>query len=253
MKSFFILIFFLFNSFVFSQTVSGLVTDEDQNPLPAVLVMNMATEQKVYTNIKGEFSISTSENNELRFVRQGFERSSVIIMQNDLNVSIKLIRAAQEIEEVEVSPLKLTGNLNQDSRNLTKIDRGTQVENAVGVPRPPDKPRETPPPTLEKAGILGYVYSNLNLNNLYKNISGDARRMRSLYRYEDLQDHIKWIRQRIPDDYFVEIGVSQEKIPEFLQFSIGQKPEIVQAIKATNVSKVIFLIEETLPKYLNNK
>lgn len=49
------------------------------------------------------------------------------------------------------------------------------------------------------------------------------------------------------------MGVPEEKIIEFLQFSIGIKPEINQAIRATNVSKVLFILEETLPKYLNNK
>lgn len=239
----------------FSQTVSGVVVDEESNPLPAVLVMNMTTNEKVNTNLNGEFSIAASVNNELRFVRQNYERNSKMVNQNDFSVSLKitLIRTAQEIEEVEVSPLKLTGDLNTDSRNLTKIDRGTQVENAVGVPRPPQKPRETPPPTVKQAGAIGYVLSNMNLNNLYKNISGDARRMRTLYKYEDIQDSIGWIRQRIPDDYFIEMGVSPEKITEFLQFSIGVKPEINQAIRATNVSKVIFILDETLPKYLNNK
>lgn len=255
MRYFLCLFLMLISLKSFAQTVSGVVVDEESNPIPATLVMNMTTNQKVYTNLNGEFSINASANDELRFVRQNYDRNSKVINQNDFSVSLKvtLVRMAQEIEEVEVSPLKLTGDLNTDSRNLTKIDLGTYVENAVGVPRPPEKPRETPPPTLEKAGVLGFVYSNLNLNNLYKNISGDARRMRTLYKYEDVQENINWIRQRIPDDYFVEIGIPQEKIPEFLQFSIGIKPEISQAIRATNVSKVIFILDETLPEYLKNK
>lgn len=255
MRSVFCLFLMLISLKSLSQTISGVVVDEESNPLPAVLVMNMTTNQKVYTNLNGEYSIEASAKNELRFVRQNYERNAKVISLDDFSVTLKvtLLRMAQEIEEVEVSPLKLTGDLNTDSRNLTKIDRGEQVENAVGVPRPPEKPRETPPPTVKQAGAIGYVLSNMNLNNLYKNISGDARRMRTLYKYEDVQDNISWIRKRIPDDYFIEMGVPEEKIMEFLQFSIGIKPEINQAIRATNVSKVIFILDETLPKYLNNK
>ena len=54
------------------------------------------------------------------------------------------LRMIEEIEEVKVSSLKLTGDLNKDSKSLTKIDKTAQVEKAVGIPGPPEKPREKP-------------------------------------------------------------------------------------------------------------
>ena len=69
-----------------AQTVSGIVTDEDQNPLPAVVVINIQTDKKVSTTMNGEFSIEASPNQELRFVRAGFERKSKTITQ--LNPSV---------------------------------------------------------------------------------------------------------------------------------------------------------------------
>ena len=251
----YLLLVFLFSTSIFAQNVSGVVTNEDDNPIPAVLVINIITNQKTTTNLKGEFTLDASVNNELRFVRKGFERNSKVILQQDFleNLQISLIRTAEEIEEVKVSPVQLTGDLNTDSRNLTKIDRAAQVEQAVGIPGPPEKPQETPPPTLEKAGIIKYALSNLNLNTLYKNISGDGRRMRSLYRYEDLQDNIAWIRERVEDDYFTKMNIPKDKISEFLQFSIGLKPEINRWIRARNLERVLFTLEDTFPKYLENK
>ena len=158
---------------------------------------------------------------------------------------------AQEIEEVKVSNLRLTGDLNTDARNLTKFDKVAQLQSEIGVPTAPEKPRETPPPTLEKVGVIRYALSNLNFNNLYKNISGDSRRMRSLYKYEDTQDNIAWIRERIDDDYFTKVGIPEDKITEFLQFSMGLKPEINKWIRARNLSRILFDLEETFPKYLN--
>ena len=68
-----------FSSFLFSQQVSGIVVDEDQNPLPGVLVLNWRTEQKSVSNLKGEFIIEPKANDELRFVkkriRKKFEES----------------------------------------------------------------------------------------------------------------------------------------------------------------------------------
>ena len=248
------LFFFLsFSTSYYAQQVSGVVTDEDQNPIPAVLVFNMKTEQKAYTNLNGEFTISSSPNEEIRFIRQGFERSSKIVNSQDLNnpFYITIIRTIQEIEEVKVPAVRLTGDLNQDSRNLTKFDKVAQLQREVGVPGPPEKPRETPPPTIEQVGTISYVLSNINLFTLYKNISGDAKRMRQLYKYEDLQDNVEWIRDKVGDDYFIKMEIPAAKISEFLQFSIGIKPEISKYIKAQKLSKVLFVLEETLPQYLN--
>ena len=249
----FLLIVLSFSSSLFSQKVSGIVTDEDQNPIPSVLVFNMKTEQKAYTNFAGEFTVEVAPNEELRFIRPGFERVSKTVNSQDFNApfSIMLFRSVQEIEEVKVPAVRLSGDLNQDSRNLNKFDKVANLQREVGVPGPPEKPRETPPPSVAQVGVFNFVRSNLNFNNLYKNISGDARRMRQLYKYEDLQDHINWIRDKVGDDYFIKMEIPAGKIPEFLQFSIGVKPEINKYIKARNLSKVLFILEETLPPYLN--
>ena len=237
---------------LFSQNVSGVVTNEDDNPIPAVLVINIITNQKTTTNLKGEFTIDASVNNELRFVRKGFERNAKVILQQDFleNLQISLIRTAEEIEEVKVSPVQLTGDLNTDSRNLTKIDRAAQVEQAVGIPGPPEKPREKPA-EFKKDVLYSLLSLSVKPQAIYDLISGDARRMKAEYRYEDLQENISWIRQRIDDDYFVKMGIPQGKISEFLQLSIGLKPEINQFIKAKNLSKILFILEDTLPVYLH--
>lgn len=248
----FLVVIISFSTLLSSQQVTGTVTDEDQNLLGGVLVFNMKTEQKTYTNQIGEFTIDASIRDELRFIRQGFERSSRIVKGHDFNTpfSITISRNVQDIEEVKIPAVRLTGDLNRDSRNLTKFDKVAQLQRDVGVPGPPEKPRQTPPPTVEQVGVLKFVRSNLNFFTLYKNVSGDARRMRQLYKYEDLQDNIEWIRGKVGDDYFIKMEIPSEKIPEFLQFSIGVKPEINKYIKARNLSKVLFILEETLPQYL---
>ena len=82
---------FLFSISLCSQEVSGTVTDEDQNLISAVLVFNMKTEQKVYTNLNGEFTISASSNHELRFIKNGFERSSKILNAQDFRSPLSII------------------------------------------------------------------------------------------------------------------------------------------------------------------
>lgn len=249
-----ILIIFLicFSANCFAQRISGVVVDEENNPVSAVLVFNMLTEKKAYTNSRGEFTLETALNEELRFIRSGFDRSSKVIRYSDfLNaVTITLTRRATDIEEVQI--VRLTGNLDMDSKNLSRIDKVYELQKEIGIPLPPEKPRETPADFKNDvlAPLLGL---SIKPQAIYDLISGDSRRMKAEYRYEDLQDNINWIRGKIPDDYFIEMGIPPEKISEFLQFSTGVKLDLNKYIKAKNLSKVLFALEDTLPVYLERR
>ena len=233
------------------QTVYGRITDEEQHPIPATLVMNMKTGFQAYSDLEGNFSINGNFRDELRFVRKGYERVSLLFNnENQRYVSITLYRVAVAIEEVKIEEVKLTGNLETDSRNLTKIDKAEILNAEIGVPKPPEKPREKPA-EFKKDVLYSLLSLSVKPQAIYDLISGDARRMKAEYRYEDLQENISWIRQRIDDDYFVKMGIPQGKISEFLQLSIGLKPEINQFIKEKNLSKILFILEDTLPVYLH--
>ncbi|WP_226063817.1 hypothetical protein [Kaistella polysaccharea] len=103
---------------VSGQTVTGSVVDEDQNLISAVLVFNITNEAKVFTNNKGEFEISAGPNDEIRFIRKGFERSAKSIKNEDLGVwmTIKVTRNTEAIEEVRIV-YQPTGDLKKDLPN----------------------------------------------------------------------------------------------------------------------------------------
>lgn len=245
----FLLLFSLLFTNYFSQKIAGTVVDEEGNILPATLAFNMATEDKIYTNLAGEFSISASPNQEIRFVRAGFGRGSKVVNAGDFNVKITVVlfRDVAEIEEVKI--VRLTGDINQDAKNLAREDRVYDLQKEIGVPLPPDKPREKPA-DFKKDVLLTLVSLSIKPQAIYDLISGDARRMKAEYRYEDQQDQIKWIRERVSEEYFAELGISPEKISAFIQFSLGENPEIAQSVKSRNLSKVLFAFEETLPKFI---
>ena len=114
--TFLILLFFTINTS--AQTVSGIIVDEDQNPLPVVLVVNMKTEKTSSTNMNGQFTIEASSGQELRFVRNGFDRSSRLIAPQDFNTHFNVIlrRNTEAIEEVKIV-YQPTGNLKKDLPN----------------------------------------------------------------------------------------------------------------------------------------
>ena len=119
MFRFFVVLAVCFSSQLFSQKISGIVVDEDDKALPAVLVFNVKTEEKVYTNFSGEFAIQASSHQELRFIRKGYERISLQVDEKDIQNSMKisLIKLAEEIEEVEIFR-KPTGDLKKDANRF---------------------------------------------------------------------------------------------------------------------------------------
>jgi len=231
------------------QTITGNVADETGESLSSVIVINMATDQKVYSNSIGQFSIEASPNDELRFVKQGFMRASKNVLSDGVNpfLYIRLHPIPKEIEEVTVFR-KPTGDLDKDSRAVASRDKGEEVRDAVGLPQPVGKMREKPAEV--KQVLLPILLGSLNVQGMYDLISGKARRQKRQYKYDDLQEHIAWIRSRVEDEYFTKAGIPADKISEFIEFSFTAKPYVRTYVKARNLSGVLLRLEEAIPLYV---
>lgn len=249
MKKGLIFVLLFLGEFAFSQqTIIGKITDDNDISLGSVTVINMSTNQKSVTNSSGEFSIEASKNDELRFVKNGYERVSRRVLTDGINsqLIITLIKLAEEIEEVKV--VKLTGDLNKDARTVAKVDKSEIVEQAVGLPQPVGKMREKPAEV--KQVLLPMLLGQLNVQGVYDLVSGKARRQKRAYKYDDLQEHIVWVRKRVEDEYFTKTGIPAERISEFIEFSFLYKPQIRIYVKAKNLAGVLLRIEEVIPVYL---
>lgn len=240
----------LCSTFIFSQqAVTGRIVDETGGNLSKVIVINMSTDKKVYSDAEGIFSINANPNDELRFVKEDFKRISRRVLTNGVNspLFITLYMIPKDVGEVKIVK-KLTGDLETDSRIVAKVDKGEQVRDAVGLPQPVGKMREKPAEV--KSVLLPMLLGNLNVQGVYDLISGKARRQKRQYKYDDLQEHILWIRDRIDDDYFVKAGIPADRISEFIQFSFLAKPQVRTYVKAKNLSGVMLRLEETVPLFI---
>lgn len=242
-------VFFFFMTIYFfgQQKISGKTLSENDMIVTSVLVVNISNNQQVYSNSLGEFSIEGKEKDEIRFVKKGYERASRKVVDVEYPMNILLIRIPEEIEEVEI--ISTTGDLAKDSKRLTKIDKKEQLQKDIGLPKPPEKPREVPAEV--KKVLLAAAFGNVNVQAVYDLISGKSRRQKRWYKYEDVQSDILWIRKRIDDDDFVKDGIPVERISEFLEFSFIIKPEIRSYVKAKNISRVLFNLDEVIPVYVD--
>ncbi len=241
-----VVLVFMVCCIVLSQTVRGKITDEDGNGLTSVTVMNISSDQKTYTNTDGTFSIDASAEDELRFIRVGYERASIQASYGiDKDLNIKLTRIAHDIEEVKVP--NITGDLTKDARSVEKADKGRVIQDAVGLPQPSGKMREKPAEV--KDVLIPIILGQLNVQGMYDLISGKARRQKRQYRYDDLQEDISWIRNRVEDEYFTKEGIPKERISELIEFSFLTKPQTRTFVRAKNLAGALLRMEEMIPVF----
>ncbi|PWJ35996.1 TonB-dependent receptor [Sediminitomix flava] len=103
MKSLNLIILFVFTSIIsFAQElVKGTITDQSNNPLVGVTIINSATEKGTTTDIDGVFSLEVEKGNELQISSVGFIAQKIIFNGKELTITLEEDR--RELNTVVVS------------------------------------------------------------------------------------------------------------------------------------------------------
>ena len=232
MKRFLLFYCLCISFFVCSQTISGVVVSEEDHPISKVLIVNMSSNQKVYTDNFGNFSIAGKMGDELRFAKEKYKGDRIKI-NNDL-LKVILQQLPQEIEEVKIVNKRLAETQEEKLRK------------DIGLPKGPEKPREKP---ADLADDFLRIPPKVNIQNIYDAISGKSRRLKRLYKYEDLQEGLAWIQNNIDLEYFAEAGISPEKFNDFLMFSLKDE-KVLMYMKAKNIGGLTVSLDNHIGAYL---
>lgn len=234
-----LILFSLFGVMILIQAqsrIEGRVRTEDNIPLENILIINIKTGIRTHSSNEGTFSIEVKVGDEVRFVKKGYDRLSYIVKSGDLgqNKDFTMLKTPTEIPEVVVSKIS--------KKSLEKL------KESIGVPAPIEKSR--PKVADAKKVLLPILAGRLDIQSIYDLASGDARRKKNLYKYEDFQDKVMWIQDRVESNFFLSRGVPEERITEFISFAITERNDIIALIKKRNILKVEEVLERVLPKYL---
>ena len=236
MKRFLLFYCLCISFFVCSQTISGVVVSEEDHPISKVLIVNMSSNQKVYTDNFGNFSIAGKMGDELRFAKEKYKGERIKI-NNDL-LKVILQQLPQEIEEVKI----VNKGLAESQEEKLRTD--------IGLPKGPEKPREKPADAVDDiVKPLIRIPPTIKIQAIYDVLSGKSRRLRRLYKYEDLQEGLAWIQNNIDLEYFAEAGISLEKFNDFLMFSL-QDEKVLMYMKAKNIGGLTVSLDNHIGAYL---
>ena len=208
----------------YSQSVSGKVETEEGLSIANVMVINIKTNEKVNTDENGKFTISAKLQDEIRFVKKGYDRVSHIVKSADFDkhILLQMRRSETAINEVVIIPKSKIDRLKKDMEVPT-VKKGT----------------ESKPKPAKWKDVLA-----LDIDAFEELITGNARRKKTRYKYEEMQADILQVKDLLGEEYFIENKIPSERIHEFLEFSIIEKPEIKKHMKAGNQTQIMMILEK---------
>ena len=228
MKKILLLFFFTVFANLYSQEyIFGKVTSEQNTEIAGVLVINIKTDEKSYTNKDGNFMIAAKSKDLLRFVKQKFDRVSYTIKPEDFqkSITINMQKATIEIDEVEIKN-KLTGNL-KDDINKVENKKKTKLNQEISKMN------------LEKTDLTIL----LPRAGEFKQPKGEGFSVGTIKDRWDTVDVNQGYLYILGEDYFVEeLGLQKEEVAHFIGY-------VMQSLNLKNIKKKGYFLSEDITKF----
>lgn len=248
--------FLIFSNLAFAQTkwIQGnIIIDHSDEKAEGVFVTNKRTRQNVKSNFTGVFFIQAQVNDTLMLRSEFFEDRNIILRPNLFSKDVIVIHLG--IETINLSEAlitkKLTGILEKDVVLGKKEDDVTRLYRLLNVNPDINPIKDT---SALKAGLLGGDISltKLDVGRIYDVFSGDLRKRKALFDYENQTAQIAQIRSYFGDKYFrLELDIPTYKINEFILTALTNSNNTTQ-LKNPNYFVLQNILKDYSKKYLND-
>lgn len=225
-RIFLVFVLLITGTTAFSQekvVLQGRITADSLNT-SSVNIINLTQKSGTTHNASGGFAIEVREQDTLLFSSVQYEVLEIIITQEILEgkyLEIELSESINELDEVQISNISLTGNLQQD---LSRITTFSQTD--VGIPLS-SKPRLTSiQRKLETASAVqtdskrnppGLV--NVSLDAILNTFNGKIEMLRKARDNEVLENIVLAGMEAFPVAFFVEeLELPEEHIKNFVYY-----------------------------------
>ncbi len=220
-----------------------------------ITIFNVSSNIGAITDVDGKFSINIREKDTLVIQGLAYLSTKYIVQKTDLDreiLEIYLKIRVNELNEIEVSPYTLTGNLSMDT-NKIKV----YTPNLSGIDFSKMKPkdiRETPvtntamPTTLAATPVNFMAIIGGVAKGIIQLIGSDKKKISALEKEfnknrlkevasKPFAEHIK---EQFSNHFFVDqLKIKNDDIPMFLAYSETTSEELVEYLKPENHLKLI--------------
>lgn len=195
-----------------------IIIDIEEESAEGIFITNSRTLITTVTDLTGSFSMYAMETDVLLIRSYIYESRKFTLTKNIMDkgkVNIHLNLQPIVLEEAILTQ-KLTGYLDKDVKYDPSKDKIAKLYKELGFD--PDAGKERDSTAMKPWNE--YKPLSLNVEGLFGAITGDTRRKRNLYEFEDKEERIQNIKEYFGENYFTDdLNIPREKIREFIYFS----------------------------------
>lgn len=221
-------LFFVFFSAIFHAQgiVSGNVFSEQGGVLPRIFIINLETNEQIISNNDGSFSIKAHINDELRFIKENYERHSKRISSQDFYnpLSITLIQIPIEIEEVKLG-FNSTGNIKRDMNfNISRKNKllNDEIQNYIKT-----HPEEKKDPKIGSStfGAPDMYQGQVNILSVGAGASGGVlglvakallKKDKHKPNFSEIQEFHRKVKESFYGSYFIKKGINEFEFESYI-------------------------------------
>jgi hypothetical protein len=206
------------------QQVTGIVTDNSKKNINPVLIINVSNRKSTLSDVSGNFAIEASENDELRFVKEGYYRFDKKIKQEDFSspLMISLDKTEIEIPEVKIT-YKPTGNLERDNRHLNESRKVVSLRSELDEYMKSPLNKALPDNTISKTFKPDYSAGQVSILGVLDAAVGLFKKATELKitkaNFTETQNFLKRVKEEIDLQFLRKYGMDEEQIDHFLIYA----------------------------------
>lgn len=218
--------FCLINAQVLAQEkpLNGMIVVDFKDDYPqGVVITNKSTKVYSVSDITGSFKVHAQVGDTLLFQAPFLIDRNFEVRESTFDLKPLVIHMNYEVitlQDVIARP-PLTGDLKKDMKSVRLRDDVEKIYANLGIDiRTLDmKPKERREEVLGKLGPIP-IPTSLNVEALYKSITGYYRKMENLNQFEKLEKRLVDVQEYLGKQYFVDVlGIPETDIRGFLLYT----------------------------------
>jgi len=226
---------------IFSQEVKLLKGEilSDSIAPSNIHIVNLDLEKGTTSNNSGKFQIYAKTGDRILFSSVQFEKREITVSQTTFEagkLNVKLYPSRNELDEISLSDLKLSGHLDKDLSKIKYFDR-----EKYGIPYPEKKLTQTErrlytanANITSRWQYIGVLLGGVPLDVVLNDINGRTKYLKKLYKQDNLQLRVQEGISVLGRSFFVtELKIPEDEIENFIYF-VATEPDFQTILESGN-------------------
>ena len=219
-------------------------------------IVNLNMEKGTTTDNSGRFKIYAETGDRLLFSSVQFENREIVISSTDVEsgkIEVKLFPARNELDEVKISDLKLSGYLDKDLSKIKYFDR-----EKYGIPYPKKQLSQTQrrlytanQNITSRWQYIGVLLGGVSLDVVMNDINGRTKYLKKLDQQDKLQLRVQRGIDVLGKSFFISgLGLPESEIENFVYYC-AREPEFEIILNSANSLDLIEYYKNRKQDFIN--